>query len=278
MSRRCAYRATGWRGPPAAVLGLVLLMAGLILFAGCAEGTAEPPTQSTDADVDPGAYPRSVAEALDRDKPGRYSLMGFLISTADGIRLCDGLAESYPPQCGGPSVSVEGLEMDRVTGLSRAPDSEVAWTDFPIALEGSLDGEVFTVSEAPRSVAVGDGALRLSFMASPSAPAVGKTVHWVFQVTNAGAEPLTLNFASGQRIEVVLYKEGTEEEAYRWSAGRAFVQAIEDVILKPDSSIPIVRSDELNGLEPGTYDAQARLATSEPASPVVETKLELTGP
>ena len=278
MSGRRSHRASPWKRAPATVLGFVLLLTGLVLLSGCGEDTAESPSDSTGTDGAVGAYPISVAEALERDSAGRYSLMGFLISTAEGIRLCDALAESYPPQCGGPSVAVEGLEMDGVTGLSRAPDSDVAWTDFPIALEGSLDGETFTVSEAPPSVAAGDGDLRLSFMASPSTPAAGKTVHWVFQVTNAGAEPLTLNFTSGQRIEVVLYQEGTEEEAYRWSAARAFIQELEDIILEPDGSIPIVRSDELGALEPGTYDVRAWLATSEPASPVAETKLELTSP
>lgn len=258
------------------LLSFMLVLAGAVVASGCGDEAGEPATESTEARADGSAYPLSVEEALARQAPGEYRIMGYLLSTPEGPRLCDALLESFPPQCGGAYLTVEGLDLQSVTGLTRAPDTDAAWTDFPITLEGSLEGEVFAVTEAPQAPVSGEGNLQLAFAISPPSPVDGRPVHWVFEVSNVGTEPLTLNFSSGQRIEVVLFAEGGEE-AYRWSADRAFTQALEDVILEPDSSIPIVRSDELTDLEPGAYLVQASLATSEPDSPVIETTLELLG-
>ncbi len=43
----------------------------------------------------------TVAEALETDATGVIAVQGFVVRDSSGIRLCDLLAESLPPQCGG---------------------------------------------------------------------------------------------------------------------------------------------------------------------------------
>ena len=64
---------------------------------------------------------------------------------------------------------------------------------------------------------------------------------WAFDLENTGMEPLDLSFSSGQRADVVLSREGVEE--YRWSADKAFTEAIETVTIAPGEILPIVMND-----------------------------------
>ena len=58
--------------------------------------------------------------------------------------LCDAIAESYPPQCPGVSLLVEGLKLEEVDGLQRA--SGVAWSGRTQLLGVVADGKI-TVGE-----------------------------------------------------------------------------------------------------------------------------------
>jgi hypothetical protein len=62
----------------------------------------------------------------------------------DLVELCLGaVAESYPPQCGGPAIT--NWDWDSVDGMFEQ-QGDVRWGTF--AVTGTWDGESFTVSEA----------------------------------------------------------------------------------------------------------------------------------
>ncbi len=86
----------------------------------------------------------SIADAIASDLDQPLLVNGFLVATADRVQFCDGLAESYPPQCAGPSLIIEGLDFDTVDDLKEA--SGVRWTDFHIQLLGTIEGGVITVN------------------------------------------------------------------------------------------------------------------------------------
>jgi hypothetical protein len=70
---------------------------------------------------------------------------GNLLALGEEIRLCSALAESFPPQCGGASLLVEGLSLGDVDGL--ITEGDVSWTDRPIELLGVVADGTLTVSE-----------------------------------------------------------------------------------------------------------------------------------
>ncbi len=70
------------------------------------------------------------------------AVRAYVIVAADGsARLCDALAESSPPQCGGASMALTNLPDGFLTGLSAAQG--VRWTDLPAQLIGRVRGDVF---------------------------------------------------------------------------------------------------------------------------------------
>ena len=52
----------------------------------------------------------SVSEALVTDATGTIAVKGFLVADDRSARLCELLAESMPPQCGGAWIEVSGYE------------------------------------------------------------------------------------------------------------------------------------------------------------------------
>lgn len=83
----------------------------------------------------PIAFPGSVTTLAD----GReIAVVGYLLDDGESVRVCEALAESYPPQCGGSSAAVVDLDSSGVDGVS--VDGSVRWTGFPIELVGVTDG------------------------------------------------------------------------------------------------------------------------------------------
>ena len=71
------------------------------------------------------------------------TVTGFLLASEnEPVRLCSALAESYPPQCGVASITVEGL-----TRPEDPQFAHTAWTDQPIALTGEVTGDVLAVQQ-----------------------------------------------------------------------------------------------------------------------------------
>jgi hypothetical protein len=73
--------------------------------------------------------PVTVADALGRQGTDQRLLVrGALFVAADGTtRLCDAIAESFPPQCGGARIEVLGLDLSSIDGLQQA--NGVRWAE-----------------------------------------------------------------------------------------------------------------------------------------------------
>jgi hypothetical protein len=126
-----------------------LALASLILLAACTAGGGASPTPSAAPDDDDwtlviadgrpddtGAL--SVADALGHGPTDDLvSVTGALFVDADGtVRLCDAIAESFPPQCGGARLTVEGLDLDTIGGIQE--ENGVRWAEA-VTLFGSVE-------------------------------------------------------------------------------------------------------------------------------------------
>jgi hypothetical protein len=85
----------------------------------------------------------SVEDALAVSIDGGFAISGFFLDDGSGPRLCDALAESFPPQCGGASIELDnsvGVELD---GL--VTEGAVTWTEQPTVLVGEIVDGLFVV-------------------------------------------------------------------------------------------------------------------------------------
>jgi len=90
-----------------------------------------------DGDPDVGSG-LSVEQALThRATDDLVSVAGALFVDPDGtVRLCDAIAESFPPQCGGARIVVQGLDLDAIANLQT--EGEVSWAEG-VTLFGSVE-------------------------------------------------------------------------------------------------------------------------------------------
>lgn len=78
----------------------------------------------------------TVSEALESEATGVIAVQGFFFDDGTGPRLCDALAESYPPQCGVAWLPITGHE----TAIDAPVVEErgVTWTDVAVTLFGEI--------------------------------------------------------------------------------------------------------------------------------------------
>ena len=70
---------------------------------------------------------------------------GFIYAPAEGgVYLTAGFAESLPPLPMEPQLTVEGLDLSLVEGLTSAQG--VSWTDHSVQILGTVHNGVLTVS------------------------------------------------------------------------------------------------------------------------------------
>jgi hypothetical protein len=128
-----------------------------IAIAASACGGGDPAAAPPPAPASPPASPveLTIEEALASPPEGPVTLTGFIVASEDQpVRLCSALLESYPPQCGQPELTVEGLDLDSVEGLTRPDDPQfahTAWTDQQISLTGELTDDVLAVTQGAPS-------------------------------------------------------------------------------------------------------------------------------
>jgi hypothetical protein len=119
------------------LLGLIVL--ALAALAGC--GSDESGPSGAPISSSPTATTTPTARETD--------FTGFLVQSRGEARICEALAESYPPQCGGRSYRLVGFDTSAVSGVEQA--NGVSWTQQQIAVRGvvSDDGETLVVSPNP---------------------------------------------------------------------------------------------------------------------------------
>ena len=122
------------------IFALLATLLAAAALAGCGED---------DTDAQPAAHGDgpgiSIDEALASDLDQPLLVNGNLLAQGDDVRLCSALAESFPPQCGGSSLQVEGLALEDVQGL--VAEGDVSWTDRPIQLLGVVSDGTLDVRE-----------------------------------------------------------------------------------------------------------------------------------
>ncbi|MBA2464456.1 MAG: hypothetical protein H0V42_05710 [Nocardioidaceae bacterium] len=130
---------------------LASLLSLAVLAAGCGEATTAP-RPSTDgtgtrapSTADPSADPPNDANWLVG--------VGTVLDDGDGPELClGGVADSLPPQCGGPKVA----GWDWSTVEDKQSRSGTIWADGYV-LTGTFDGDVFTLAKPPVTLEEYDG-------------------------------------------------------------------------------------------------------------------------
>lgn len=96
-------------------------------------------TASSDLPAEEPERGVSVADATGQSIDGAFELRGFFFADGSGARVCETLLESFPPQCGGASISVGDFDVD----LPLSSEAGVSWTDEVVYLEGEVVGGVF---------------------------------------------------------------------------------------------------------------------------------------
>jgi hypothetical protein len=120
--------------PVKLLLGMIALVA-LVVACG---------SESTTDTSDSAIAPIEVAELLDGSSPTDASVIGFVVIDDGGSRLCEALAESFPPQCGGSAVVIANPD---VLTVALEQEQSVQWTNERVRLDGTYDGAQFTLVE-----------------------------------------------------------------------------------------------------------------------------------
>ena len=63
------------------------------------------------------------------------------------MRICDAIAESFPPQCGGPSLRLAGYDVGTAAGVQE--HEGVRWAEN-VSVFGTRDGDTLTVDNLSR--------------------------------------------------------------------------------------------------------------------------------
>jgi hypothetical protein len=127
--------------PPKTTLASMGLL--LVALTGCGSGSDQPATSD---DVGP----ITVEQLLARSADTPIAVQGLLHADQGSTRLCATILESYPPQCGQPSVELVGLDLSAVEGATTAEG--VTWKEGAVLnLERAADGR-FTVVEVEGSI------------------------------------------------------------------------------------------------------------------------------
>lgn len=234
------------------VRGLAVLAAVAIVAAACG-GTSDEgsgPEITTDIVVDPG-------EVAGLDDGTEAVTQGILVINGE-TRLCELLAESFPPQCLGDSAVLSDLKVDTVVAL-QSPDDPTAqgvmWTTYPLAVVGTVEEGILVDTQVAGHTYREEGKgllVRLYTAQTPFFPQQlrsGETIWWVIDATNVTDAGIPITFGSAQVAEVTV-SDGSNE-LYRWSNGKAFTQEVREVDFAAGRSAGATLADPF-AVAPGT--------------------------
>ena len=136
---------------PPRQLGITLLwaaigVAAVVLVVMLALALRGEPTATT---VEPGPGDFSPSTALLTSTRRPVVVAGYVFwRTGLPPQLCEGSYPTDPPRCVGPSLNIEGFDINRLD-LRRGKDgpTDVAWSEEPIRFRGTLRTAIFDVTE-----------------------------------------------------------------------------------------------------------------------------------
>ncbi len=117
------------------------MLAGLLTIAACG-GEASPDDDAPASGIGPGI---TITEAIESELEGPLLVNGYLfVDAQEKVIFAESIAESFPPQPGGSTLEIEGLDLSEIEGLESAEG--VSWTESPIQLLGAVQGEKLIIS------------------------------------------------------------------------------------------------------------------------------------
>lgn len=107
----------------------------------CVDGDdrSEPATGTGVSSTDPGGNGATVVspgDAAGQPDGTEVTVHGFLVEDSGVVVLAETLAESYPPQPGGASLIVDGLDL---SGLQLEQVGSIRWTNAAVAVTGTIN-------------------------------------------------------------------------------------------------------------------------------------------
>lgn len=85
----------------------------------------------------------SIAEAIAYEGTEPVAVHGYIVRTSETAQLCETLAESFPPQCGGASLTL--VNADSTVDLVLIEEGDVQWSPETVILVGTLAGAELTI-------------------------------------------------------------------------------------------------------------------------------------
>jgi hypothetical protein len=86
----------------------------------------------------------TITEALAYEGTEPIAIGGFVFTTADGTLLCELLAESLPPLCGGATVTV--LNPETLSNFVLIEERGTQWSSDPVVVFGHISGTDLTIA------------------------------------------------------------------------------------------------------------------------------------
>jgi len=122
---------------------LVCLLVSVMLATACGDSDSDEAASATSTPVDsPSGVPASIGGIIDGEISGDINVLGYVVIDENGTRFCSVLLESFPPQCGAPSVDL--VDLDAIA-VDLQEEQGVQWTDEIVVLLGRYSDGTFTV-------------------------------------------------------------------------------------------------------------------------------------
>ena len=85
----------------------------------------------------------TIADALTYDGTEPIAVQGYVVITGQVAYLCEALAESFPPQCGGQHLSITNPAA--TSGLVLVEEADTQWSEHTVTVFGTITGDEFTL-------------------------------------------------------------------------------------------------------------------------------------
>lgn len=85
----------------------------------------------------------TIPEAIEYEGSESIAVHGYIVRNSSTVQLCELLAESYPPQCGGASLTL--VNVDTIDDMPLIEEGEVQWSPERVVLVGTLAGTELTI-------------------------------------------------------------------------------------------------------------------------------------